>query len=159
MSSLQGPKTPGARRRTAVMADVAKLAAVSLQTVSRVLHDSPQVRRETRERVLAAIRRLGYRPNSVAQALVTGRSGILGVVSFDTTLYGPASTLLGIEEAAHDGGYGVSIASLKSLNRASVLGALGGGVALAALGLLPQADHCDGERLLFRRRLHTAHRL
>jgi DNA-binding LacI/PurR family transcriptional regulator len=106
------------------MTDVARLARVSYQTVSRVLHDSPHVRRETRDRVLSAIRQLDYRPNSVAQALVTGRSRTLGVVSFDTTLYGPASTLLGIEEAAHDADYGVSIASLRSLNRGSVLGAV-----------------------------------
>jgi DNA-binding LacI/PurR family transcriptional regulator len=106
------------------MTDVAKLAGVSHQTVSRVLHDSPHVRRGTRDRVLAAIRQLDYRPNPVAQALVTGRSRSLGVVSFDTTLYGPASTLLGIEEAAHDRGYAVSIASLRSLNRASVVGAV-----------------------------------
>jgi len=103
------------------MTDVAKLAGVSYQTVSRVLHDSPHVRRDTRERVLAAIRQLDYRPNPVAQALVTGRSRTLGVVSFDTTLFGPASTLFGIEEAAHAAGYAVSIVSLKSLNRALVL--------------------------------------
>src|SRR5256884_8710501 len=106
------------------MTDVAELAGVSHQTVSRVLHDSPHVRRGTRERVLKAIRQLDYRPNTVAQALVTGRSRSLGVVSFDPTLYGPASTLLGIEEAAHDRGYAVSIASLRSLNRASVVGAV-----------------------------------
>jgi DNA-binding LacI/PurR family transcriptional regulator len=106
------------------MIDVAKLAGVSYQTVSRVLHDSPHVRRETRERVLEAIRQLDYRPSSVAQALVTGRSRTLGVVGFDTTLYGPASTLLGVEEAAHDAGYGVSIASLKSLSRAPVVAAV-----------------------------------
>jgi DNA-binding LacI/PurR family transcriptional regulator len=106
------------------MADVAKLAGVSHQTVSRVLHDSPQVRRETRERVLDAIRQLDYRPSPVAQALVTGRSRTLGVVSFDTTLYGPASTLLGIEQAAHDAGYVTTIASFKTLNRTSVLGAV-----------------------------------
>ncbi|XXV10663.1 LacI family DNA-binding transcriptional regulator [Sorangium sp. So ce1335] len=111
-------------RRAAGMVDVAKLAGVSYQTVSRVLHDSPHVRRDTRERVLEAIRQLGYRPSSVAQALVTGRSRTLGVVSFDTTLYGPASTLHGIEEAAHDAGYGVSIASLRSLSRAPVVDAV-----------------------------------
>ncbi len=121
---LPGRKTRHGKRHTAVMADVAKLAGVSHQTVSRVLHDSPYVRRETRERVLVAIRQLDYRPNPVARALVTGRSRTLGVVSFDSTLYGPASTLLGIEEAAHEAGYAVSIASLKSLNRASVLGAV-----------------------------------
>ncbi len=106
------------------MADVAQLAGVSHQTVSRVLHDSPHVRGDTRERVLAAIRQLDYRPNTVAQALVTGRSKTLGVVSFDTTLYGPASTLLGIEQAAHDAGYAVSISSLRSLNRGTVLAAI-----------------------------------
>ena len=122
---LARPRRPRGRgQRPAVMTDVAKLAGVSHQTVSRVLHDSPHVRRGTRERVLAAIRKLDYRPNPVAQALVTGRSRSLGVVSFDTTLYGPASTLLGIEEAAHDRGYAVSIASLRSLNRASVVGAV-----------------------------------
>ena len=119
----QGEPRAG-RRRAAVMTDVASLAGVSYQTVSRVLHDSPHVRRGTRDRVLAAIRELDYRPNTVAQALVTGRSMTLGVVSFDTTLYGPASTLLGIEEAAHDSAYAISIASLKTLNRASVLSAV-----------------------------------
>lgn len=112
------------KSRPAVMADVAHLAGVSHQTVSRVLHDSPHVRGDTRERVLAAIRRLDYRPNSMAQALVTGRSKTLGVVSFDTTLYGPASTLLGIELAAHDAGYAVSVSSLRSLNRAAVSAAI-----------------------------------
>ncbi|MGH2944770.1 MAG: LacI family DNA-binding transcriptional regulator [Solirubrobacteraceae bacterium] len=106
------------------MADVAKLAGVSQQTVSRVLNDSPHVRSDTRQRVLDAMRKLEYRPNSVARALVTGRSKTLGVVSFDTTLYGPASTLFGIERAAHDAGYFVSIVSLRSLNRASVLSAV-----------------------------------
>jgi DNA-binding LacI/PurR family transcriptional regulator len=106
------------------MADVAKLAGVSHQTVSRVLHDSPHVREATRERVLAAIRELDYRPSSTARALVTGRSRTLGVVSFDTTLYGPASTLLGIEQAAHDAGYGVSISSVRSLNRDTLLNAI-----------------------------------
>jgi DNA-binding LacI/PurR family transcriptional regulator len=106
------------------MADVAKLAGVSHQTVSRVLHDSPHVRSDTRERVLEAMRKLEYRPNTVARALVMGRSKTLGVVSFDSTLYGPASTLFGIERAAHDAGYFVSIVSLKSLDRESVVSAV-----------------------------------
>src|SRR6187455_993147 len=106
------PPTRPEKRRPAVMADVAELAGVSHQTVSRVLHDSPHVRGDTRERVLAAIRQLDYRPNSMARALAMGRSKTLGVVSFDTTQYGPASTLVGIERAAYDAGYGVSVSSL-----------------------------------------------
>jgi DNA-binding LacI/PurR family transcriptional regulator len=106
--------------RAAVMSDVGRLAGVSHQTVSRVINGSPHVRPETRERVLAAMRELGYRPNSVARALATGRSKTLGVVTFDTTLYGPASTLFGIERAAHEAGYFIIVASLDALDRSSV---------------------------------------
>ncbi len=106
------------------MTDVAKLAGVSHQTVSRVINGSPQVRPATRERVLAAMAELDYRPNSAARALVTGRSQTLGVVSFDTTLYGPASTLYAIERAAHAAGYFIMTVSLEALDRDSVLSAV-----------------------------------
>jgi DNA-binding LacI/PurR family transcriptional regulator len=106
------------------MADVARLAGVSHQTVSRVINDSAHVRPETRRRVLAAMRTLDYRPNPAARALVTGRSRTLGVVSFDTTLYGPASTLFAIEQAAHAAGYFITIVSLLAMDRSGVLGAV-----------------------------------
>ncbi|GAA3135477.1 LacI family DNA-binding transcriptional regulator [Planomonospora alba] len=112
------------KERLPVMADVARLAGVSHQTVSRVLNDHPNVRAETRTRVLEAIDRLGYRRNLVARALVTRHSRTLGVVSFDTTLYGPASTVYGIEQAARAAGYFVSIVSLTSIDRAGVRDAL-----------------------------------
>lgn len=102
------------------MADVAVRAGVSHQTVSRVLNDHPHVRAETRSRVLAAAAELDYRPNSAARALVTGSTRMLGVVSFDTTLYGPASTLFGIQQAARDADYFVTVVSLKSLDRRSI---------------------------------------
>jgi len=110
----------GADGRQPVMADVARLAGVSHQTVSRVLNDSPHVKEQTRDRVLSAIRELDYRPNSAARALVTRHSKTLGVVSFDTTLYGPASMLYGIEQAARNAGYFVSIASVRSLEGRSM---------------------------------------
>ena len=117
------PPRPEARRRPA-MTDVAKLAGVSHQTVSRVVNGAEHVREETRARVLDAMRALDYRPNAAARTLVTGRSGTLGVVSFDTTLYGPASTLYGIERAAHDAGYFITIVSLTRLDSDSVLTAV-----------------------------------
>ena len=116
--------TTASKRRPAVMSDVGRLAGVSHQTVSRVVNGSPHVRAETRQKVIAAMRELGYRPNSVARALATGRTNTFGVVSFDTTLYGPASTLFGIERAAHDAGYFIIVASLVSLDRASVAEAI-----------------------------------
>jgi DNA-binding LacI/PurR family transcriptional regulator len=74
--------------------------------------------------VLKAIKDLGYRRNSAARALVTRRSQTLGVVSFDTTLYGPASTLFGIERAASEAGYFVSVATTKVLTVDTVREAL-----------------------------------
>lgn len=106
--------------RQPVMADVARVAGVSHQTVSRVLNGAPHVRPDTRDRVLAAIRELDYRPNSAARALVTRRSQTLGVVSFGSALYGPASMLDSIEQAARSAGYFVSVASLRSLDSRSV---------------------------------------
>jgi len=109
--------------RPPVMADVARLAGVSHQTVSRVLNDHPNVRPLTREKVLAAIRELAYRPNAAARTLVTRRTHTLGVISFDTMLYGPAAMLYGFESAAHDA-YFVSIVSLPALDRGSMLDAV-----------------------------------
>lgn len=120
VGAIDEDNKPLTRRRAPVMSDVGRLAGVSHQTVSRVINGSRHVRPETRQRVLDAMRELDYRPNSVARALVTGRSNTLGVVTFDTTLYGPASTLCGIERAAHEAGYFIIVASLKALNHSSV---------------------------------------
>ncbi|MFL6114049.1 MAG: LacI family DNA-binding transcriptional regulator [Catenulispora sp.] len=117
-------QTPATPSPSPTMADVAQLAGVSHQTVSRVLNDQPNVRAETRARILDAIRELGYRPNSAARTLVTRKSQTLGVVSFDTTLFGPASMLYGIEQAARDADYFISIVSLRAMNRGSVLEAV-----------------------------------
>ncbi|GAB2841109.1 LacI family DNA-binding transcriptional regulator [Actinocorallia aurea] len=107
-------------RRPVVMEDVAERAGVSAMTVSRVLNSPEKVRPATRARVLAAVQELDYRPNAAARVLATGRSGMLGVVSFDTTLYGPASTLYGIERAAREHDYLISIVSLSALNRRTI---------------------------------------
>ncbi|KXK58874.1 LacI family transcriptional regulator [Micromonospora rosaria] len=110
--------------RAAVMSDVARLAGVSHQTVSRVLNNHPSVRPETRERVLRAVHQLNYRPNALARGLAGRRSRVIGVVSFDTILYGPAATLLGIERAARAAGYGINIVTLERLDRAGMKSAI-----------------------------------
>src|SRR5690349_11144690 len=110
--------------RAPVMADVARLAGVSHQTVSRVLHNHPNVRSTTRDRVLAAVRELGYRPNAAARTLATRRTRTLGVISFNTTLYGPACMLYGIEQAARQHEYFVTVAAVGALDRRSVLDAV-----------------------------------
>jgi DNA-binding LacI/PurR family transcriptional regulator len=124
-SRVQGSveRDVGDLSRPPVMADVARLAGVSHQTVSRVLNEHPNVRPLTRERVLDAIRELAYRPNAAARTLVTRRTHTLGVITADTMLYGPTSMLYGFERAAHDS-YFVSVASLPALDRRSMLDAV-----------------------------------
>lgn len=107
-----------------MQADVAKLAGVSPQTVSRVVNQTGYVGTRTRERVLTAMRELNYRPNSAARALVTGRSRTLGVITVDTTAFGPASVLLALERAAYAYGYAVSIASIENVDDKAVLEAI-----------------------------------
>ncbi len=89
----------------------------------------------TRASVLAAIRDLGYRPNAAARTLVTGRTNMLGVISIDTTLFGPASMLYGIERAAHPG-YSVAIASLAGFDRMSMAEAVDGFLGQAVDGII-----------------------
>lgn len=106
------------------MTDVAALAGVSHQTVSRVLNDHPNVSERTKVRVQAAIVQLGYRPNRAAKALVTGRSHLLGVVAQTTTLYGPASMLAAIENATGRAGMSVSLASVPTMDRDELVAAV-----------------------------------
>lgn len=113
-----------ARTRPPVMADVARLAEVSHQTVSRVLNDHPNVHPATREKVCAAIRRLGYRPNRAARCLVTRRTRALGVVSADSAAHGSATILAGFERSARAAGYSVTVAALTAPERHAVADAV-----------------------------------
>ncbi|MGY2873154.1 DNA-binding LacI/PurR family transcriptional regulator [Marmoricola sp. URHA0025 HA25] len=102
------------------MADVAKHAGVSHQTVSRVLNDSPLVREETRARVLAAIDELGYRRNMAARMLATNRSGRIGVISAHLVLYGPSMIGAAVQDAGHRAGYDVSLVGLSEFSARSL---------------------------------------
>ncbi|MCW4456658.1 LacI family DNA-binding transcriptional regulator [Microbacterium sp. MPKO10] len=100
------------KNRPVTIFDVARLAGVSHQTVSRVLNDLPNVRASTRERVEKAIAQLRYTPSQAARALVTRRSRTLGLIQTGGPDYGPSSTLLYFNEAAREARYAVSIASM-----------------------------------------------
>lgn len=107
------------------MVDVARLAGVSHVTVSRVLNGYPPVRPETRDRVQAAIDQLGYRRNSIARALKSGRSGSIGVVIAGSELFELPKVLLGIESEAKGAGYWVNLASWHGGDSADLEAALG----------------------------------
>ncbi|HEX6355820.1 LacI family DNA-binding transcriptional regulator [Actinophytocola sp.] len=94
--------------------DVARLAGVSVPTVSRVINGSVPVSAERRDRVVTAIQELGYRPNGAARALVTGRQSVIAVLASNTTRYGYATTIQGIEEAARLAGFIVMITVIET---------------------------------------------
>ncbi len=96
-------------RQGASMADVARLAGVSSQTVSRVSNGFPGVTEETRRQVLAAMRELGYRPNSAARALRRGEFRTLGVITFSLSTMGNIRTLEAIATSAAQHGYAVTL--------------------------------------------------
>lgn len=87
---------------------VASIAGVSHMTVSRVLNDHPNIKPETRRRVLEAIEELDYRPNLVARALATQRSQRIGVIVESAVAFGPTSILRAVELAARATGYSVT---------------------------------------------------
>lgn len=100
------------------MRDVARLAGVSHQTVSRVLNGSPMVSPEVRARVEAAVQQLDYRLHASARALASRRTMNLGVVSVGTWQYGPSVLLFAITEAAQNAGYRTSLIGLPNTDRA-----------------------------------------
>ena len=63
----------------ATLHDVARVANVSIKTVSNVINDYPHIRPETKQRVVDAIAELGYRPNLSARSLRSGRTGVIGL--------------------------------------------------------------------------------
>jgi len=96
-------------RRGPSMAQVAELAGVSSQTVSRVANGLTNVDHATRDRVLAAMGELGYRPNSAARALKTGRFQSIGVIMTTLSTYGNMRTLDAIATASAQAGYSITL--------------------------------------------------
>jgi LacI family transcriptional regulator len=92
--------------------DVASVAGVSTQTVSRVINERPDVSPETRKRVKDVIEQVGYRPSALARSLISQRSYTLGVVIAGLKYIGPSSALSGIASAAEEAGYSLLLKEL-----------------------------------------------
>ncbi len=101
------------RQRRPTIKEVANIAGVSTQTVSRVINGKPDVSPETRERIQKIIEELGYQPSALARSLIRQRSYTLGVVTAGLEFIGPSRTLSGITGAAEEAGYSLL---LKELN-------------------------------------------
>lgn len=91
--------------KRATIKEVAKMAGVSTQTISRVINNRPDVSPETRERVQQVIDQMGYQPSALARSLIQQRSMTLGVVTAGLKYTGPSRTLNGITGRAAELGY------------------------------------------------------
>lgn len=110
----------GLKYKPARMIDVAQLAGVSVQTVSRVVNDQPNVKESVRERVQNAIGTLNYRPNQAARSLVTSRSMSIGVVTHGLEQFGPTVVLTGLVSSLRRQGYTANVLSLEALDPTAV---------------------------------------
>jgi DNA-binding LacI/PurR family transcriptional regulator len=115
---------PGGLSRPVSIRDVAAAADVSYQTVSRVINNHPSVRPSTRDRVQAVITDLRFRPNQAARTLAGGPVHAVTALASNTTLYGYAAILRGIEEAARAAGFAVGIRVLESDKPAEIADAV-----------------------------------
>lgn len=130
------------------MADVARLAGVSSQTVSRVSNGQTNVDAATRARVVEAMRELGYRPNGAARALKSGRFHTIGVIMTTLQTLGNVRTLDAIATEAARSGYSVTLMPVSDPTLSGVSGAyrrlsaqnVDGAVIILEARLLDQAE-------------------
>ena len=146
MTSTTGGSRAGASRPS--MADVARLAGVSSQTVSRVSNGQSNVDERTRARVVNAMQTLGYRPNGAARALKSGRFHTIGVIMTTLATLGNMRTLDAIATEAARAGYSVMLMPIADPTLRGVSGAyqrlsaqaVDGAVIILEARLLDQAE-------------------
>lgn len=107
--SVEGMDQQTRNGRSASAAEVAALAGVSRQTVSRVVNGMPNVTEKTRKRVLAAMEELGFRPNFAGAALRGGSYRSIGLCMYNITRVGNLATLEGIMQAAREHDFAVTV--------------------------------------------------
>jgi DNA-binding LacI/PurR family transcriptional regulator len=110
----------GRAGKNPTISDVAELAGVSVPTVSRVLTGAAKVSPAKRALVEAAIEELNFRPSAAARVLVSRKSRTIGVIAGNTSRYGYAETIRGIEIAARAEGYTVMITVVESADEDEV---------------------------------------
>jgi LacI family transcriptional regulator len=99
------------RRQQITIRDVARLARVSIGTASKALNNSGSLRQETRDRVIAIARQLGFRPNDLAQSLHRGQSFTVGLISSDSFGRFTLPIMEGLEACLADQRIGVFMAN------------------------------------------------
>lgn len=105
------------------MRDVAQVAGLSLQTVSRVANGEPNVNESTRAHVLGVMRELGYRPNLAARAMRRGSYKTIGIVYQGLHAVGTRRTVEAVSEYAALGGYATTLMPIAAATGLATSGA------------------------------------
>ncbi|MEW2516983.1 LacI family DNA-binding transcriptional regulator [Actinacidiphila alni] len=139
------------------MGDVARLAGVSAQTVSRVSNGYEGVVETTRQQVLAAMKELGYRPNSAARALKSGRFHTIGVITFNLSTTGNTRTVEAIATSAAQEGYATTLLPVAVPTQDSVRGAFTrlGELAVDGIVILMEVHLLDAATVALPPRTHV----
>jgi DNA-binding LacI/PurR family transcriptional regulator len=145
------PRVPTGRMKRVSMADVARVAGVSSQTVSRVSNGTGDVVEATRERVLAAMAELGYRPNGAARALKRGEFRTIGVIVFSLSTFGNMRTVEAIADSAAREGYAITLIPVAAPTEEKMAGAFTRLDELAVDGVIVimEVHRLDSARLAF----------
>jgi LacI family transcriptional regulator len=98
-----------AMNKRPTISDVARLAEVSRSTVSHVLNNTRFVEQGTRQRVMNAVDRLGYRPNILARSLTTKRTGTVGMIIADASNFFFSEMLRGVEDVLQPAQYSLTV--------------------------------------------------
>lgn len=102
------------RQHRVTIREIARMCGVSMQTVSRVINNRPDVSPATRKSVEAAIAAVGFQPSAVARSLVQRRSQTIGVIAAGLDLFGVAQTLNGITEESQRSHFALLLMELAS---------------------------------------------
>src|SRR5579871_2819269 len=106
---VKGVCVPSRKQKRPTMRDVAESVGVSIQTISAVINNKPEITQETRLKVMDAIHRLGYRPYSVARSLRTGQTHTLALIVSDIANPSFATMASAAEDYAQDAGYYLTV--------------------------------------------------
>jgi DNA-binding LacI/PurR family transcriptional regulator len=136
--------------KSATIYDVARVAGVSHQTVSRFLSGFEGIRPSTRARVEAALAELDYKPNAAARLLRTQRINRIGVLAHSIQEAGPSRTLAGAAAAARRHGYVLDIVAMDGDDPASVDAAIAIALEHQVAGLIATAQTDAVQEMLAR---------
>ena len=142
-------------QRALSIRDIARMAGVSRQTVSRVLNGERYIKASTEAQVRKVIEEHAWRPNSAARALATARSKTIGLLVSARSHYGPFSAATAIDEAARSRGYAILSATLAREDDAAIAEALDAFAAQGVDGVVVIAPQQRAQEALGRVGVHV----